>query len=189
MRHVAPVPMRARRGLPRRMRRRLTNGDDTKTGKWRQALQVGQAQAEEEGCCCCTRCCQRRDCRTTPPRAKAESGEPKTRAPRAKREPKAKAAGEPSKTLVFVANLAFATPMNPSRPPSRTTRSSRLTSSSDATATAPRALALSTLRTTRNSSVPSLRRRASRSTAEMLLCRWPFSTTMSRLPRPAPASA
>ncbi|KIS66864.1 uncharacterized protein UMAG_10723 [Mycosarcoma maydis] len=43
----------------------------------------------------------------TPTQAKAESSEP--RAPRAKREPKGKPHGEPSKTLVFVANLAFAT--------------------------------------------------------------------------------
>ncbi|CBQ69492.1 conserved hypothetical protein [Sporisorium reilianum SRZ2] len=40
---------------------------------------------------------------------KTESSDAKTRAPRAKREPKAAPSGEPSKTLVFVANLAFST--------------------------------------------------------------------------------
>lgn len=41
--------------------------------------------------------------------ANAESSEAQPRAPRAKRQPKGKPQGEPSKTLVFVANLAFAT--------------------------------------------------------------------------------
>ncbi|TKY88306.1 hypothetical protein EX895_002658 [Sporisorium graminicola] len=40
---------------------------------------------------------------------KPESSEAKTRAPRAKRDPKGTPQGEPSKTLVFVANLAFST--------------------------------------------------------------------------------
>ncbi|KAJ9475638.1 Glycine-rich RNA binding protein [Pseudozyma hubeiensis] len=41
--------------------------------------------------------------------ANAESSEAQPRATRAKRQPKGKPQGEPSKTLVFVANLAFAT--------------------------------------------------------------------------------
>ncbi|GAC94570.1 glycine-rich RNA binding protein [Pseudozyma hubeiensis SY62] len=41
--------------------------------------------------------------------ANADSSEAQPRAPRAKRQPKGKPQGEPSKTLVFVANLAFAT--------------------------------------------------------------------------------
>lgn len=46
---------------------------------------------------------------TTTTEAQTESTEAKPRAPRAKRQPKGTPTGEPSKTLVFVANLAFAT--------------------------------------------------------------------------------
>lgn len=46
---------------------------------------------------------------TTTTEAKPESSEAKPRAPRAKRQPKGTPQGEPSKTLVFVANLAFST--------------------------------------------------------------------------------
>ncbi|KAJ1021189.1 hypothetical protein NDA16_003975 [Ustilago loliicola] len=46
---------------------------------------------------------------TTDTQVKTEAGEAKPREPRAKRQPKGKPQGEPSQTLVFVANLAFAT--------------------------------------------------------------------------------
>lgn len=84
-----------------------TNGDDTKqangtkpskSAKRRQKKKAAAAAAAANG-------------ESTPAatETKTEAGEAKTRAPRAKRQPKAKPQGEPSQTLVFVANLAFAT--------------------------------------------------------------------------------
>ena len=86
-----------------------TNGDEaqqangtkpSKSAKRRQKKKAAAAAAAANG--------ESTDAATTT-EAKSESKEAKPRAPRAKREPKGKPQGEPSKTLVFVANLSFAT--------------------------------------------------------------------------------
>ncbi|SPC64429.1 uncharacterized protein UHOD_07276 [Ustilago sp. UG-2017b] len=80
-----------------------TNGDDTeqanptkpsKSAKRRQKKKAAAAAAKGE---------------STTAEVKTESGEAEPRAPRAKRQPKVKPQGEPSPTLIFVANLAFST--------------------------------------------------------------------------------
>jgi len=84
-----------------------TNGDETKqangdkpskSAKRRQKKKAAAAAAAANG-----------ETTTATTEAKAESSEAKPRAPRAKRQPKGSPKGEPSKTLVFVANLSFAT--------------------------------------------------------------------------------
>ncbi|KAJ1018785.1 hypothetical protein NDA13_006471 [Ustilago tritici] len=79
-----------------------TNGDDTeqanstKPSKSAKRRQKKAAAAAAKG-------------ESTTAEVKTESGEAELRAPRAKRQPKGKPQGEPSPTLVFVANLAFST--------------------------------------------------------------------------------
>ncbi len=113
---------------------------------------VGQAQAEKKAAAAAaTSGCQRR---VGPDRCQRRVERGQDARSQAQAWPQGAPTGELSPTLVFVANVAFSTTDESLKAALASTRSSRRTWSSAAAATAPRALALSTLRTPPSSSAP-----------------------------------